>query len=374
MNEETQKLLEEVRKGVTADLQPQVEALVKSLIPDRKDVFGADSDAKAKQEAKQKSADFVKAVFAKDLAQVKALSEGSNTDGGYLVPEYFASEITRVAGLYGVARRNARVVPVSGWKTNMPTAGSVTAYRVAEKGAITSSAPSIGRVTLTLKKVATMIPVSNELLRDANVATVDLLAKLSAEAFGKYEDEWAFLGKGAGEGIFQDTDVPAYTMASTKDAYSDVTFDDLIGVMDKVNEGALSGAKWYMSFSVFNILRQLKYSAGTASYILQEPGAGQPATIWNFPVEFVSVMPKASDESQAGKPFIAFGNLDYMLIGSAGQYEMTVSQEATVTDTDGTTAINLFEQDMSAVRVIERIDIELAEADKAFAVCKTATS
>lgn len=374
MNEETKKLLDELTKGVKDSLKPEMAEMLKSLVADQKDIFGGANDTKSKEEAKQKSAEFLKAVFAKDSATVKALSEGSNTDGGFLVPEYFSSEITRIAGLYGVVRRNANVIPVSGWKTNLPTAGSVTAYRVSEKGAITASAPTIGRVTLTLKKVATMIPVSNELLRDANVGTVDLLAKLSAEAFAKYEDEWGFLGKGAGEGLFQDTDVPAFTMGSGLDAYTDVTFDDLIGVMDKVSEGALSGAKWYMSFSVFNILRKLKYSAGTASYILQEPGAGQPATIWNFPVEFVSVMPKAGDASQAGKPFIAFGNLNYMALGDARQYEVTISQEATVTDTDGTTPINLFEQDMSAVRVIERIDIELAEADKAFAVCKTATS
>jgi len=34
----------------------------------------------------------------------------------------------------------------------------------------------------------------------------------------------------------------------------------------------------------------------------------------------------------------------------------------------------LFQRNMSAVRVIERIDIELAEADKAFASLKTAAS
>jgi len=371
VNEETKQLLEEVKAGVTADVFEKLKAEI-SL---RKDIFGGANNTDAqKAEAKEKCANFVKAVFNRDLASIKALSEGTTTDGGYVVPEYFASEIIRVAGQYGIARKGARNWPVSGYKTNVPTISNVVAYRVGEKSAITASQPTFSRTTLTLKKIASLIPMSNELLKDANINVIDQLVNLSAEAFAKYEDEWAFLGKAGGEGIFQSTTAPVYTMASGSDAFADVTFDDLLEVMNKLDEGALSGAKWYMSFSIFNQLRKLKYASGTASYILQEPAGGMPATIWNIPVEFVSVMPKTSLESQAGQKFIALANLSYMLFGDARQYEVTISQEATITDTDGQTQVNLFEQDMSAVRVIERVDIQLAEASKAFAVCKTATS
>lgn len=371
MNEETKQLLEELQGKVSENVLKALE----EKIALRKDIFGGANNTEAeKAEKRQKCADFVKAVFNRDLASIKALSEGTTTDGGYVVPEYFANEIIRVAGNYGVARANARIWPVSGWKTNVPTISNVVAYRVGEKSAITSSQPTFSRTVLTLKKIAALIPMSNELLKDANIATVDQMVNLSAEAFAKYEDEWAFLGKNSGEGIFQDTNVPVYTMGSGDTEFADADFDDLLEVMGKVDEGALNGAKWYMSFSVFNALRKKKYAAGTASYILQEPGNGMPATIWNYPVQFVSAMPKTSLESQAAQKFIAFANLSYMLFGDARQYEVTISTEATITDTDGTTPINLFEQDMSAVRVIERVDIELAEAAKAFAVCKTATS
>jgi hypothetical protein len=63
-----------------------------------------------------------------------------------------------------------------------------------------------------------------------------------------------------------------------------------------------------------------------------------------------------------------------MLFADKKEYELKISQEATIKDVDGTTPINLFEQDMSAIRVIERIDIALAEAAKAFAVLKTAAA
>lgn len=63
-----------------------------------------------------------------------------------------------------------------------------------------------------------------------------------------------------------------------------------------------------------------------------------------------------------------------MLFADKREYSLDISQEATITDTDGTTPINLFQQDMSAVRVLERIDIALAEPSKAFVVVKTAAA
>lgn len=370
MENEEKQLLETVEKGVVERLKADPDFL-------RKEVFGQDtktiSDNKL-LESKQKAADFIKAVYAKDLAKVKSLSEGTDADGGYMVPEYFMSEVIRLIPVYGVARKDARVITVNGLTTHFPTADAVTAYRVGEKAAITASKPTIGQVTLTVKKIGVMVPMTNELLADANVNTVDLIIRLVAEAFAKYEDEWAFLGKTAGEGIFQDTNVALLTLDSGKNTYAEVDFDDLLSAMAKLDESALSGAKWYMSFSVFNALRKLKYASGTASYILQEPGAGQPATIWNIPVEFVKVLPKTSDSNQASTKFIALANLQHMLIADRSSMEIKISEEATVTDSDGSTGINLFEQDMSALRAITRRDIALTNQGSAFVAIKTSAS
>lgn len=368
MNDETKQLLEEIEKGVVAQLKSDPELL-------RKNVFGGEPAKEDKVlESKQKAAEFIKAVFAGDLATVKALSEGTPADGGYMVPEYFLNEVIRLIPEYGVARKDARVIQVQGLTTHFPTADAVTAYRVGEKTAITSSQPTIGQVTLTVKKIGVMVPMANELLADANVNTIDLIIRLVAEAFAKYEDEWAFLGKTAGEGIFQDTAVALLNLASGKNTFAEVDFDDLLSAMNLLDESALSGAKWYMSMSVFNALRKLKNSSGTNSYILQEPGAGQPATLWNIPVVFTKVMPKTTDQSQASTKFIALANLGHMMIADRMAMEVKISDVATVTDTDGSTGLNLFEQDMSALRAITRKDIQLTNQASAFVAIKTAAS
>ena len=383
MNED-QKLVEEI-VGKAADkaasivsekLTAELVEKVKAELPLRKDIFnGSDEEAKEKtiKEAQEKAATYLKHLYNGDFAQAKAMTVGTAADGGYLAPDYFASEIIRLQPQYGVVRRNARIVTVTGKNMKFPTAGAVTAYRVGETVAITSSKATIGQVTLSLKKVACLIPTSNELLADANVAVVDLLTQLAAEALAKYEDEWGIAGKGAGEGIFQNTNVPTVTLGSGETDYVDIHPDDLLDALSKLDESALAGAKWYMSFSVFNALRKQKAST-SGDYFLQNPAQGMPATIWNVPVEFVATMPKTSVVSQAGTAFIALGNLNYMMFGDGRQYSVDISREATVTDTDGSTEIKLFEQDMSAVRVIERVDIQIAEPTKAFVYIVTAAS
>jgi len=360
------ELLADVQKGVTAEVY---EKLLKEF-PNRKDIFGKADEATQTREMKEKTAEYIKAKYFGDRAQSKALSGGEATAGAELVPEYFASEVIRIAGKYGHVRRDARLYPMASDTLNVPTAGTVTAYRVAEKAAITASQPTTGSVQLVAQELAVLIPVSNQLLADANVGVVDLLTTLSGEALASKEDEWGIEGLSSGEGIFQDSNVNVVTMDSGDDAFTDVNADYLLDLLNQIDENALDGGKWYMTFSVFNLLRKVKDTTG--QYIVQQPANGMPATIWNFPVALVSTMPKSTDDAAATK-FLAFGNLKYMLFGDRQQMSIDISNQATVVDSDNTT-LNLFQRNMSAVRVIERIDIELAEADKAFAVLKTAAS
>jgi hypothetical protein len=60
-----------------------------------------------------------------------------------------------------------------------------------------------------------------------------------------------------------------------------------------------------------------------------------------------------------------------MLFADKNESEIKIPQVASTTNTDGSTITILCEQDMCAVRVIERIDIAPAEVSKAFAVLKT---
>jgi HK97 family phage major capsid protein len=127
------------------------------------------------------------------------------------------------------------------------------------------------------------------------------------------------------------------------------------------------------SWSLFNALRIIKDE--NKNYIYQNPGAGMPNTIWGLPYVKSTVFPKTTDVgSQANKPFMAIYDPRYLMIGDRRNITLEFSKEATVTSSDGETSINLFEQDMVAIKVTERIDIQLAEADKAFVRLETSAS
>lgn len=373
MNEEQlKKLLAEAKAEAKAELMEEL----KKELPARKEVFGSEekSEAQKNQEQKELTAKWLRALYRKDMSELADLSKSMNTgtdaDGGYLVPEYLSSEIIRIAPEYGLVRRLARVITMPTKDYKIPTAGSVTAYRVGERASGTASKPTIGQVALSAQKLMAIVAMSSELLEDATVDTVDLVARLVAEAMAGKEDEWGLLGLTSGEGIFQHASVASVAMATGLDAFTDATFDHLLAMTSELSPRALRGARWVMSMSMFNHFRSLKHSSGTNSYIFQEPSAGQPATIWNLPVELHELMPETTDASQVSKPVLALANFDYMILGDRKSLSFKISEEATVTDS-GSTERNLFEDDMVAVRGRERIDIELAEADKAF--CKLVT-
>jgi HK97 family phage major capsid protein len=101
------------------------------------------------------------------------------------------------------------------------------------------------------------------------------------------------------------------------------------------------------------LLQQLKDNQGR--YILQQPTDNAPGKIWGRPYELSDALP-TPDEVQDGDPWIIFGDLKKScILGDKQQIRVKILEEATITDTDSLTPINLAEQDMIAMRVVERV-------------------
>jgi hypothetical protein len=215
------------------------------------------------------------------------------------------------------------------------------------------------------------------LLQNATPHLIDVLTLISARAIAKYEDEWALLGKASGEGVFQNASVPVTTLTSTNTTYAKATAEDLLSVLDSVDENFVSPSmRWAMSLSMLNNLRRLRSVVGSdkQGFLLENLGGQLPATLWDFPFDTSAVMPKNSDGSQAAKKFLALIDWSNVIHGDAMEYTLEMSDQATITDTDGSTQINLWQQNMVALKIWGLIDIQLANAAKAFGVLKTAAS
>lgn len=371
MSEPTQLTMEQLDELLTSAVKKALEPLTQV---DRKAGIlptDADKDLEA-MTPQERSLRFLKAVWAKDVQALaglgaKALTEGTGSAGGYLVPEEFQSEVLRIAGNYGLARRLCRIAPMTRDKQNWPKAGSsgVTAYWVDEAGKITGSTPTFGQVPLDTKKCAGIAALSNELVADATVDVLGYLYEIFAEAIAKAEDTQWLTGTGSPiTGILGSADVNVVTMGSGDTAFSKVHADDLLSLIDAVTAGSETGGAFFFHRNILTYLRKLKDSNG--QYIWNAPAAAAPGTIWGYPYYLTEVMPSASD-SGASTKFIAFGNPKYTLFGDRKQLAVAISQEATVGSD------NLFEQDMQALRLIERVDIQLA-IPEAYSVLRTAAS
>lgn len=319
----------------------------------------------------EESKSFFKSLFQNDMTSLKAagyLDTATPGTAGYLVPPAeFIAEVYRIAETeYGVARREMRYIPKSGAgdTITVPALGtSVSSFWTGQGVAKTSTEPSFNLPTVTLKKLAAIVPWTDEFEEDMGVNAIQLLATLFAESLAKMEDEAFFKGDGTSTyggftGILNNTSTNDVVLASA--SIEDLTAEKLLDMQDETPAGALQGAKYYMHRSVLSIVRKLRTNSGTGDFIYQAPGAGQPATIWNYPVEIVEAMPSVSDDD-ADTAFVIFGNLkNTCIISDKGNIALKVFDSGVVRNVGNSTDLNLITQDMKALRVVRRVGFTVA--------------
>lgn len=317
---------------------------------------------------------FFRAVITGDTAALKAMNTGTSSAGGYTIPKELSLEIIRNASLeYGAARRlfDNYVFQGPGNTVDILKEGNgINAYWTNEGAAKSSSQPSFAIVSLALKKLATIVPFTDEMLEDTGFDLIGYVKELAGRGFAKEEDAAFLMGTGTPyTGLMNNTDVNIVRTANTTITNWDL--DDLQSLIDSLPSTFLPNAKFIMNRKALSQIRQIKDSNG--NYILSPAVAGNPPTILGEDYELVDTLPDLSSGG-ADKPILAFG--DFKTAGTvATKGALAVKQltEATIHDVDGTTALNLAEQDMTALRFVERVGF-LLKQPKAVSVLKTAAA
>lgn len=128
---------------------------------------------------------------------IKALNETTDANGGYLVPDVLADRVYELIQRQSIALPYLEQVTMTSDTLLLPkmTSGT-TAYWVAETSSITASEPAFGRITLSAKKVAGLVPLSSELLEDANTSVADMVVTQLARDLANEIDDEIFNGTG----------------------------------------------------------------------------------------------------------------------------------------------------------------------------------
>ena len=236
-----------------------------------------------------------------------ALQEGTNSEGGYLVPEEFENRVIDKLKELNVFRRYANVIRTNSKHAIPVEASAGVAAWIAEEGQYQGTDPAFGQVVLDAYKVGQMIKVSDELLAATQFALEGYLAEQLASAIAAAEEAAFCTGNGSGKptGIFTAaTGDPAVTTA----AADKITADEILDLIYSLKAPYRRNARFYLNDSTIKVIRKLK--DGTGNYIWQPAlMEGQPDRLCGYPVEATQAPVIA-----AGALVIAFGDLGYYWI------------------------------------------------------------
>lgn len=289
--------------------------------------------------------------------EVKAHSEGTNYQGGYLVPPEFSNDIIDLREQYGVARQVSRVVSMGSDTLSIPRrAGGLTAYFVGEATAITESTKSWDQVNLVARKLGVLSLWSSELNEDAMVNIGDDLAGEIAYAFANREDDCFFNGDGTGTygtitGVRQklrDVDATISNIdglkVATGNAYSEITLADFHGTLALLPLYARAGAVWVMSATVFDSVAHRLLTAAGGNTITDIANGGVQRFL-GYPVVLSQVMPTTEANDQI---CVLLGNFRLgTTFGDRRMLTLALSSDYK------------FAEDQLAIRGTERFDINV---------------
>lgn len=245
-----------------------------------------------------------------DRSITDALQIGTDSEGGYLIPDEFERNLLSGLEENNIFRTLANIIQTTSGDRKIPIVASHgSAAWVDEEGAYSESDDAFAQITLGAYKLGTMMKVSDELLNDSVFDLENYLSGEFARRIGNAEED-AFIN---GDGVGKPTGILAAKggaeIGVTTSSGTAFTADDLINLYHSLLTPYRKKAVWLMNDSTVQFIRKLKDSNGQ---YLWQPSlvAGTPNTILGCPVMVSRYMP----EIGAGNKAVAFGDFSYFWI------------------------------------------------------------
>lgn len=236
-----------------------------------------------------------------------ALQIGTDTEGGYLVPDEFERTLIEALDEENIFRKLANVISTSSGDRKIPVVASKgTASWIDEEGAIPESDDSFGQVSIGAYKLGTMIKVSEELLNDSVFNLENYIAREFARRIGNKEEDAFFTGDGSGKptGILAATG--GAQIGVTAASATTITVDEILDLFYSLKSPYRNKSVFVMNDATIKAIRKLK--DGQGQYIWQPSlQAGTPDTILNRPVYTSSYVPTIAASAKS----IIFGDFGY---------------------------------------------------------------
>lgn len=273
------------------------------------------------------------------------------SDGGFLIPEEFRSDLLSVALEQSIVRSRATVIPMSTLRTVIPTVdstsnvssvyGGIVAYWTEEGAALTDTSATFGQLVLDAKKLTAYSEVPNELPADAS-AFGGFIGKAFPAAIAFYEDYAFMRGDGVGQPLgFVSCDASVSVAAESSQPTGTIVWENIVKMYARMLPTSLGSAVWIASIDTFPELATMALSVGTggSAVWLNNGQVGPPMSILGRPVIFTEKTPALGTTGD-----ISFVDLSYYLVGDRQVMQAASSPHYK------------FANDKTAYRFIERVD------------------
>lgn len=286
-----------------------------------------------------------------------------NESGGYAVPEDLVGVIMDEMNESGIAQRDTTPITILRGNSVKFTTVAAGDYPFTQGGHPKPSFTEeggekpvekyeFGEVSLSLKKEAFILPVTDEMLSDAIIDIGSLLQQSAPTYFSLVQDAHLFRGNGQSgsnkiKGIYEYTTLFEDLSSSN---FSDLSWKNMIGAVAKTRSIDMRNAKWYVHPTIwYGVLRLLEDNENRPIIGLND----NSMQFMGIPVELSDACVKLT-ETGVAKPLIVLGNLKKIYRGTKGSLTMDFSNSASYTV--GEVTRSAWQRDETVFRLVDRYD------------------
>lgn len=317
------------------------------------------------------AAHFAEQTWGTAQGQIVAnMEQSTNTKGGFLVDTAYSRDFIDILRPRVVIRSLGAVsVPMPDGNLTMrkKTAGTSAGY-IGERVAFPTTDVTVDQITMSAKKLAALVPITNQLIRRASIGVEAMVRDDLVEAVALKEDQQFLRGAGsatAPKGLLNLVAAPNKIDANATVDLASVTTD-----LGKLRLAVLNAnvpmtrCGWIMSPRTKIFLETLRDGNGNIAFPSVASG-----TLYGYPIGVTTSVP---DNLGAGtnESEIYFGDFAQFLIGDT--MSVTIAASDVAAYDDGGTIRAAFSNDETVIRIIEEHDTQV-RYDTAFAVLQKVT-
>jgi HK97 family phage major capsid protein len=287
--------------------------------------------------------------------EFKALSVTSPADGGVFVPKTYSEEIIPL--LYAravITQLGARRVPMPSGNLTIPKmiSGSRASYQ-GEMRRIKATQPTYGDIKLSSKKLAAIVPVSNDLFRSSATTADEMFLNDLLQQMTLAMDYAGLYGAGDAYvpiGVYNAQGVRKLPGIGEVTAH---TPGLLLTTMLSANPTA-EKVGWVFNTAIWGALFNM--TTATGDFIYRDEM--QTGKLLSYPFAISNQIPVYNAESAEPTSDVFLGDWNEFIIGEQADFQVDYSRDGVYHDMDGNT-VSSFEQDTTLVRVIGLHDFNL---------------